>query len=100
MVYSFNIYEIESREATLHGIMLRGRIRKFTVENKITCLIENASDKENVVRFAIIEDTQLQKITDFIKTLLPDASIKKVLENVQNPVLSKLKVNDSSRYGN
>lgn len=53
----WNIYEIESNADTLHGVMLRGRIRKFSIENNINCLTENASDKENAVRFALLEDT-------------------------------------------
>ena len=98
MILSWNVYEIESKENTLHGVMLRGRIRKFTIENKLTCLVENASDKENIVRFATLADTDPQEIFDFIKTLLPDVNITKVLESIENPVLSKLKVNDLSRY--
>lgn len=97
-ILSWNIYEIESGQDTLHGVMLRGRIRKFTIENSITCFVENASDKENAVRFAVLTDINPEKVSDFIKTLLPDATINKVLESVQNPVLSKLKVNDLSRY--
>ncbi len=98
MKLSWNIYEIESKQATLHGVMLRGRIRKFTIENEINCLVENASDKENIVRFGVLTDIDPQKIIDFVKSLLPDANITKVLEAVQNPILSKLKVNDLSRY--
>jgi hypothetical protein len=98
MLLLWNIYEIESKEATLHGVMLRGRIRKFTLETNINCLVENASDKENVVRFAVLIESSPDLIFDFIKTILPDADIRKVLESVQNPILSKLKVNDASRY--
>ncbi len=99
MVLSWNIYEIETGdESTLHGVKLRGRIRKYAIDNQITCLVENASDKENIVRFATLIDTDPQKISDFIKTLLPNASITTVMESVQNPVLSKIKVNDVSRY--
>ena len=98
MILSWNIYEVESKESVLHGVMLRGRIRKFTIENKITCLIENASDKENVVRFAVLEDTDPQQICDFVKTQLTDVDVKMVLGSIQNPILSKLKVNDSTRY--
>ena len=98
MILLWNIFEIESQENTLHNIKLRGRIRKFTIENKINCLVENSSDKENIVRFAVLNDNDSKKIFDFVKTILKDAKITKVLELVQNPVLSKLKVNDSSRY--
>ena len=53
MTILWDIYEIQSNADALHGVMLRGRIRKFTIENNITCLAENASDKENTVRFAL-----------------------------------------------
>lgn len=93
----WDIYEIESSETT-HGVMLRGRIRKFTIENNITCLVENATDKENIVRFALLADTDPKLVTDFIQKTLQNAQVLKVMEAVENPVLSKLKVNDASRY--
>jgi len=60
--------------------------------------MENASDKENVVRFALLENTHLEQVTAFIKTQMPEAQVSPSLQNVKNPVLSKLKVNDTSRY--
>ena len=97
-ILSWDIYEIRSSEEMLHGVMLRGRIRKFCVENKINCLVENASDKESVVRFAVLTGVNYKPVHDFIMTIVPTVDIVKVLENVVNPVLSKLKVNDLSRY--
>lgn len=93
----WDLYEIRSG-ATLHGIKLRGRIRKFSIENDLTCLMENASDEDNVVRFALLAGTEPNIVVDFVKTLLPEAGISVVLTNIPNPVLSKLKVNDPSRY--
>lgn len=94
----WNIYEIESNAETLHGVMFRGRIRKFTIENNITCLAENASDKENTVRFALLKNVDPTVTIEFIKKLMPEVIVNLVLESVENPVLSKLKVNDISRY--
>lgn len=94
----WDIYEIQSDADTLHGVMLRGRIRKFTIENEISCLTENASDKENVVRFALLANSDVSKVTEFVQKLLPGAAVSKVLGAIENPVLSKLKVNDLSRY--
>ena len=94
----WNIYEIQSDADTLHGVMLRGRIRKFTIENDITCLAENASDKENTVRFALLEETEPAKTVEFIQKLIPGSLVTKILEAVENPILSKLKVNNISRY--
>ena len=94
----WNIFEIRSDADTLHGVKLRGRIRKFSIENHMVCLVENALDVENVVRFALISSDDLEPITRYVKTLIPSAKISQVLESVQNPVLSKLKVNILSRY--
>ncbi len=98
MILSWDIYEIESSDAMLHGVKLRGRIRKFAIEQGMNCLVENATDKENGVRFALESDSDITLISDFVKILLPEAEITKVMDAVQNPVLSKLKVNDVSRY--
>jgi hypothetical protein len=40
----------------------------------------------------------LKKIKDFIQNLVPEATIEESLKNIPNPVLSKLKVNDETRY--
>ena len=75
----WDIYEIQSDADTLHGVMLRGRIRKFTIENGITCLTENASDKENTVRFALLTNTNPIKFTGLIQELIPDSTVVKVM---------------------
>jgi hypothetical protein len=94
----WDIYEIQSSADALHGVMLRGRIRKFTIENNIICLTENALDKENSVRFALLAGSEPTKVSEFIQKIIPGVAIAKVLESIKNPVLSKLKVNDVSRY--
>ena len=94
----WDVYEIRSKTDALHGVSLRGRIRKCTIEKGIVCLAENASDEANVVRFALLNTTEPKPIIDFIYTLFPNAVVSKVLEAVENPVLSKVKVNDVSRY--
>ncbi len=98
MILSWDFYEIRSSGAALHGIKLRGRIRKFTLENDISCLMENATDEENVVRFALLANSDPKPIVDFVKGLIQDVVITESLKNIPNPVLSKLKVNDSTRY--
>ena len=37
----WNVYEISARESSLNGVMLRGRIRKYGLENSINVLTEN-----------------------------------------------------------
>jgi len=98
MVLLWDLYEVRSPEVPIHGIKLRGRIRKFTLENDITCIMENASDEENTVRFALLADTNVESISEFIRGLAPQIIISQSLKSIQNPVLSKLKVNDLSRY--
>lgn len=98
MQLTWDIYEIKSETETLHGVKLRGRIRKFTLEQELACLTENAADEENTVRFAVLAGTDPRPIVEFIQKLLPESSITLILESIANPVLSKLKVNDVSRY--
>jgi len=98
MLICWDIYEIRSHGNALHGVKLRGRIRKFTIENEVACLIENALDEENVVRFAVQTNTSPNLIIDFVKSLVPEVEVAESLKNIPNPVLSKIKVNDLSRY--
>jgi len=97
---TWDIYEIRCDCETLHGVKLRGRIRKFTIDNGICCLVENASDEENVVRFALTVGLDAAKVSEFVRSILPKAEIVDSLKNIPNPILSKLKVNDVSRYEN
>jgi hypothetical protein len=101
MIY-WDIYQVNSATKNLIGIKFRGNVRKFAIENDIVLLTENAQDEENTVRFALVENTYeqelLEKITAFIRTIVSDGEIKQVLNNVPNPILSKLKNNDISRY--
>ena len=98
MLLLWDIYEIRAGEETLHGVKLRGRIRKFAIEYEITCLVENATDQENVVRFALITGTPAKQISDFVISLSSKVKIIDSLKEISNPVLSKLKVNDPTRY--
>jgi hypothetical protein len=61
-------------------------------------LAENAEDAENTVRFAVHEDGAALVIRDYLEGVIAGAAIEKVMGGVVNPVLSKLKVNDESRY--
>lgn len=101
MIY-WDIYQVNSKNENLIGVKFRGSVRKFAIENDIVLLAENAQDEENTVRFALIENTYeeelLEKITAFIRTIISDGEVKQVLNNIPNPILSKLKNNDLSRY--
>ncbi|MCD8494670.1 MAG: hypothetical protein LRY46_00905 [Candidatus Pacebacteria bacterium] len=87
----YTIYEIYSPTQPLHGVMFRGRIRKLCIEKNINVLVENAEDKDNVVRFAVLDPRDAIDITDYVMSITPDAEISLCLERVPNPILSKLK---------
>lgn len=98
-----NIYEVSTKHTPIHGVKFRWTIRKLGIQHDITVLLENASDKDNVVRFALITvsptlDQDIEIISNYIYQKIPDASIQKVLSSIQNPVLSKLDINNSDRY--
>jgi hypothetical protein len=95
---SWDIYEVNTTESTIHGVMIRGRIRKFCLESGRNVLTENASDVEGVVRFAVPNGEEVASIEEYLHRVLPDAAVTLVKEGVQNPVLSKLKVNIEDRY--
>jgi hypothetical protein len=101
MLY-WDIYQVNSKTENLIGVKFRGTIRKFAIENGLVLLVENATDEENAVRFALLphktEVDTLNNILIFIHSIVKDANIQKVLSNTPNPILSKLKNNDLSRY--
>jgi len=94
----WDVYEITADSVALNGVMFRGRIRKFCIENKINVLVENTQDIENSVRFAILSGEDSLPIKNYITKILPEAKVELVREKLLNPVLSKLKVNIEGRY--
>lgn len=92
------VYEITTNGSPIHGVMFRGRIRKLGIEKGINVLVENAADKENAVRFAVLSEQDADVVTEYVHHALGDASVSLVLEGVANPVLSKIKVNEEARY--
>lgn len=97
-IITWDIYEITTQESIIKGVMLRGRIRKYGLENGFNILTENATDKDNCVRFALIENHLSSDIITFIKSIVNDANIELIAEKIKNPVLSKMKVNKGERY--
>lgn len=94
----WNLYEISAQESSLNGVMLRGRIRKFGLENNINVLAENTEDAENGVRFATLSEEDGARIGEYVISVIGDAQISLVESDVVNPILSKLKVNIEDRY--
>tara|TARA_Y100000310_G_C20494056_1_gene720658 strand:- start:425 stop:736 length:312 start_codon:yes stop_codon:yes gene_type:complete len=94
----WDIYEIKTESSPITGVMFRGRIRKFCLENNRNVLVENTQDIEKSVRFAIPSGEDPSKINEYLKTIISDVKVELVKESVPNPVISKLKVNIESRY--
>lgn len=95
---AWDIYEITTEKTEIHGVMLRGRIRKLGLENGFNVLCENATDTEKCVRFAVTVPEDAEKAIDYLKSIIPDVRVSLALQRVVNPVLSKLKVNQQERY--
>lgn len=94
----WRMYEVTGDTSSLNGVMLRGRIRKFGIEHGLNVLVENTEDKENGVRYAVMNANDGEQIGEYIRSIMFDAQVMLVGENVVNPVLSKLKVNLEDRY--
>ena len=95
---NWDVYEVIAESSPLEGVKFRGRVRKFCLEAGRNILIENAEDMKNRVRFAIPSGENVSKIIEYIIRVVPDAKVVKIMDKVQNPVISKLKVNSLERY--
>lgn len=102
MLLKRNIYEIQSESINIIWVKCRWTIRKFCVEKNINCLLDNAEDKDNCVRFALLitEDIQnIKNLTSYILHLFDNkVNIELVLHEVENPIIWKLKNNILDRY--
>lgn len=96
-ILTWDIYNIIS-DSSLQGVRFRGRLRKLALHRNITLLAENATDENNIVRFAVISGSDIDHIEELIKSLVPNTRIEIKLSGIKNPVLSKIKVNFEERY--
>ena len=94
----WDLYQIKAKKTSLTGVMLRGRLRKLAIQEGRNMLVENAQDEKNCARFAVLNGQEIRTITDYLKQLGSDITIANCITGVQNPVLSKLQVNDETRY--
>jgi len=78
--------------------MFRGRVRKFCLEKERNVLVENSENGEEEVYFAIPTGEDPREIIQYIETIIPSANILLAMKAIPNPVLSKAKVNDETRY--
>ncbi len=97
-VLLWDIYEVRSASAKLTGVSLRGTLRKKALQEDITLLTDNATDRENTVRFAVLSADEGKTISRYITTSIPRTEISVVGLAVPNPVLSKLSVNNEGKY--
>ena len=95
---NWDLYELSSENHSLHGVMCRGRIRKYALQNDMDLLTENANDVDGVVRVAVLAGTDVSQLEKFLREMFDDAKLSLVRNDLKNPVLSKLKVNLESRY--
>ncbi len=94
----WDIYEISHDSVSLVGVKLRGSLRKFAIDQEKNLLAENASDKEGCVRFALLAGDDSVLFFTFLDEKFPGIFVEIILSSVSNPVLSKIKVNDITRY--
>lgn len=95
----WEVYEVTS-ENDLQGVMFRGRLRKFALDKEINLLVENDELNKNCVRYATLSQQNIDQavLINFIKEKIDKDAEIKYIGFFQNPVLSKLKVNEEKRY--
>lgn len=93
-----DIYQITSKNHPIQWVKVRGRVRAFANQIAQNLLIENDEADKNIVRFAILTTDDAAPVQDYIRSIIPDAEITKLDTAIPNPVLSKIKINDDSRY--
>ncbi len=93
-----DIYEITAKQTPIQWVKVRGRVRKFALDTQQNILVENDESSEKIVRFAVLAGSDIAAISDYIVSIIPDAQIISAMTNIANPTLSKLKINDTTRY--
>jgi len=94
----WDMYEVSSHEGSVTGNKVRGRLRKFALNNNINLLVENTQDGDPRIRFAVLSGESIDPIKDFLIGLFSDVIFELVYEKVKNPVLSRTQVNLEHRY--
>jgi len=94
----WDMYELISDKHALNGVKLRGRLRKFGIRNHINIIADNTECVKGRVRFCVLTSTDITPIKEFLKNIISDLKLEKKFEKIKNPVLSKIKVNNTDRY--
>lgn len=98
MLLLWNVYNVKSTQEPITWVMFRWRVRKYCIWIEQNILVENSESWEEEVRFAIPSSDDSKSVISYIQSIIPSAEIELILENIPNPVLSKFKVNDETRY--
>ncbi|MDD9953372.1 MAG: hypothetical protein OXR66_03485 [Candidatus Woesearchaeota archaeon] len=88
----WDIYEVRPGRTPIVGVNFRNTVKKFSLAKEIDLLIDNSQDRE-CVRFAVISDTDVSSVKEFIVEKFPGATIEKVKGHIKNPVLSAMYCN-------
>ncbi|MBT4538845.1 hypothetical protein HOI26_01550 [Candidatus Woesearchaeota archaeon] len=97
-IFKWDLYEISTETSPVQGVMFRGRVRKFGLQQQRTILTENATDKENVVRFAVPHGEDVTEIKKFVSSIVADSQVTLIQAALKNPVLAQFRCNIESRY--
>jgi len=89
----WNVYELSSDSQKLQGVSCRRRIRDFALVQGMSLFVDNAADKDNVVRIAVLEGEDIDALSRFIYSAFTDVHLELVAHNIANPVLSNITVN-------
>jgi len=81
------------RIAKFRGVDFCGRLREFSINQSLNLLVDNATDKENIVRFAVVIGQKIDVLLDFINGIVQDAEVKLSYPSIKNPALSNMWVN-------
>jgi hypothetical protein len=93
-IIKWDVYEMFSKSESLLGVRCRRRIRNYAIRNGFNVLTDNALDKENVVRFAVLENYDISELEKYLHSQFEDLEINKIVSGIENPTLSKWKIND------
>ncbi len=93
-----DVYSVKSWTQSITWVMFRWRVRKYCLWIDQNIILDNSESWEEEVHFAIPTWESPEKIIEYINTIVPETTISLELTNIANPVVSKFKVNDESRY--
>ena len=98
MLIQRDLYSVKSWTHPITWVMFRGRVRKYCLWIEQNIVLDNSESWEEEVHFGIPTWENPEKIIKYINSIVPETIISLEMTNIANPVVSKFKVNDESRY--